>query len=56
MSTYQIIRDLPSLNTNILLEIFADELFNRIQRDKAELRVLEQVVPILEKKFEVLDD
>lgn len=54
MSKY-VVRDLALLNTNELIEVLEQELSKRIQKDKEELMLLEQIVPIFEKDTESED-
>ena len=52
MSKYTIVRDLPSLTTTELIQIFMDEISTRIVQDKAELSILEPLVEELQKTME----
>jgi hypothetical protein len=48
MSKYTVSRDLALLSTNELIEVFEEELAKRIQKDKEELMILEQIAPIFD--------
>ncbi len=47
MSKYTVSRDLALLSTNELIEVFTEELAKRIQKDKEELMILEEIARIL---------
>jgi hypothetical protein len=50
MSKYTASRELAFLSTNELVEVFTEELAKRIQKDKEELMILEQIAPIFDIK------
>lgn len=52
MSRYTIVRDLHSLTTTELIQIFMDEISARIVNDKAELSMLEPLAEELQKCME----
>lgn len=50
MSKYTVSRDLALLSTSELIEVFEEELAKRIQKDKEELMILEQIAPMFDIK------
>ena len=48
MSKYTAVRELALLSTSELIEVFEEELAKRIQKDKEELMILEQIAPIFD--------
>lgn len=52
MSKYTIVNDLALLGTKDLIEVLEQELARRIQKDKEELMLLEQITPAFERQME----
>lgn len=48
MSKYTVSRDLALLSTNELIEVVTEEFAKRIQKDKEELMILEEIAPIFD--------
>ena len=56
MSKYTVSRDLALLSAHELIEVLKEELMKRIQKNKEELILLEQILPIFKNNIEEVEN